>query len=119
MGELKVAAAPVAVTALGANSDAWWDWMARGVRSTGSGVDGPVRRKFVSWPMKLQYPEGRINALRSAARLIAAMPTDQVARQVTRLAGHLGLDHELVTEAVAAAIPDAVSSRGSRSRTGG
>jgi DNA primase len=59
-------------------------------------IDSEVDR----WSRWLPYVEGQINALRAAARLIAAMPPSQVARQVARLASRLDLDHALVTKAV-------------------
>lgn len=59
-------------------------------------VDGEVGK----WDRWLAYAEGQINAMRAAAWLIAAMPPAHVGRQVARLAGRLGLDHALVTEAV-------------------
>lgn len=63
-------------------------------------VDEDVHR----WARWLEFPEGQINALRSAAHLIAVMPPSQVARQVARLADRLGLDSALVTGAVADAV---------------
>lgn len=63
-------------------------------------VDEDIRR----WARWLDHPEGQINALRSAARLIATMPTSQVGRQVARLAERLSLDYALVTDAVTSAV---------------
>jgi DNA primase len=56
------------------------------------------------WTRSLQFAEVQVSALRAIAPTIAAMPPSDVARQVTRLAAHLGLDHALVTEAVAEAV---------------
>lgn len=67
-------------------------------------ADLVVDEDVCRWARWLEFPEGRINAMRSAARLIAAMPPSQVARQVARLAKHLSLDHALVTEAATEAL---------------
>ena len=56
------------------------------------------------WTSWLCFAEGRFNALRASAPLIAAMPPSDVARQVGRLAGRLDLDHATVTEAVTDAL---------------
>jgi DNA primase len=48
--------------------------------------------------------EQRVAAARAAARLIAALPADQAARQVARVAERLDLPPALVTEALVAAI---------------
>jgi DNA primase catalytic core len=71
-------------------------------------ADLVIDQDVTRWARWLDYPEGQINALRSAARLIAAMPPSHVARQVARLSERLGLDHAMVTEAVADALPDAL-----------
>lgn len=59
-----------------------------------------------NWQRWLSYPEGQIGALRAAARLIATMQPPDVARQVTRLADWLALDHATVTTAVTDALTD-------------
>jgi DNA primase len=68
-------------------------------------VDAEVDR----WGRWLHHAEGQINALRAAAPLIAAMRSSEVARQVARLAGRLGLDHSAVTEAVTDALPEVIA----------
>jgi DNA primase len=70
-------------------------------------IDGEVDR----WDQWLSYAEGQINALRAAACLIAAMPPSHVARQVTRVASRLDLDHALVTEAVMNALTELSTGR--------
>jgi DNA primase catalytic core len=65
-------------------------------------IDSEVDR----WDRWLPYAEGKINALRAAARLIAAMPSSHVARQVVRLASRLDLGHALVTEALTDALTE-------------
>jgi DNA primase len=65
-------------------------------------IDAEIGR----WSRWLRYPEGQVNALHGAAPLIAAMPPPDVARQVARLAGRLGLDHATVTTAVTNALRD-------------
>ena len=60
------------------------------------------------WSRWLPYADGRINALRAAAPVVAAMPPAHVARQVARLADRLALDHATVTDAVTAAVPDVI-----------
>ncbi len=71
-------------------------------------ADLVIDEDITRWARWLDYPEGQINALHSAARLIAAMPPSHVARQVARLSERLGLNHAMVTEAVADALPDAL-----------
>lgn len=56
------------------------------------------------WERWLRYPEGQINAMHAAARLIAAMPPSHVARQVARVADRLSLQHALITRAVSDAL---------------
>ncbi|GAA1276855.1 hypothetical protein Psi02_00060 [Planotetraspora silvatica] len=57
------------------------------------------------WQQSLQYAEGRLGALRSAGKAIAAMPPHDVPRQVARVAAQLNFDHAMVT----ATTVDAVS----------
>jgi DNA primase len=71
-------------------------------------ADLVIDEDLTRWARWLDYPEGQINALRSATRLIAAMASSHVARQVTRLSERLGLSHATVTEAVTDALPDAL-----------
>ncbi|GLX02648.1 DNA primase [Microtetraspora sp. NBRC 16547] len=59
------------------------------------------------WQRSLEYAEGRVGALHSAGTAIAAMAPHDVARQIARVAAHLGFDHATVTEAVT----DCVTSR--------
>ncbi|WP_433496811.1 toprim domain-containing protein [Sphaerimonospora sp. CA-214678] len=59
------------------------------------------------WQRSLQYPEGRIGALRAAGAAIAAMAPHDVARQVARVAAWLNFDHATVTETTA----DSVTAR--------
>lgn len=70
------------------------------------------------WAPSLRYPEGQIGALRAAAPLIAALPPAHVARQVTRLAALLRMDHATVTEAVTDALTHLVASDERRTRRG-
>jgi DNA primase len=69
-------------------------------------ADLVIDAEIDGWSRWLRYAEGRINALRGAAPLVAAMPSAHVARQVARLADRLGLDHATVTAAVADALQD-------------
>jgi DNA primase len=75
-------------------------------------IDAEIGR----WRQWLNHPEGRISALRAAAPLIAAMPPDQVARQVACLADRLGLDHPAVTEAVTDALTGIIAGQRTTSR---
>jgi len=52
----------------------------------------------------LEFLDGKFAALHAAAPLVAGLPSGQVARQVARLAGRLGLDYAEVTEAVTGAL---------------
>jgi DNA primase len=65
-------------------------------------VDSEVDR----WNRWLPYAEGQINALRAAARLIAAMPPSHVASQAARLTSRLDLDHGRVTQAITDALTE-------------
>lgn len=65
-------------------------------------VDAEVDR----WNRWLDHAEGQINALRAAARLIAAMPPAHIGRQSARLARRLGLPCPTVTEAITSALHD-------------
>jgi DNA primase len=56
---------------------------------------------FERW---LAFPDGTFAALNAAAPLVAGLPSGQVARQVARLAGRLGLSYAEVTDAVTAAL---------------
>jgi DNA primase len=56
---------------------------------------------FERW---LEFLDGKFAALHAAAPLVAGLPSDQVARQVARLAGRLGLNYAEVTEAVTGAL---------------
>jgi DNA primase catalytic core len=67
-------------------------------------IDAEIQR----WSRWLHYPEGRVNALRAAAHAVAAMPTDQVARQAARLSTQLGLSHQTVTMAITEVLPDVI-----------
>jgi DNA primase len=59
------------------------------------------------WRQSLDYAEGRHNALRAAGKAIAAMPPQDVPRQVARVAARLNFDYAMVTETTV----DAVSAR--------
>jgi len=52
----------------------------------------------------LVFPDGKFAALHAAAPLIAGLPPGQVARQVARVAGQLGLSYAEVTDAVTGAL---------------
>ena len=64
------------------------------------------------WRRWLRHAEGRINALRAAAPLVAAMPPEYVARQVARLAERLDLEYAIVTGAVTDALPQVIANAG-------
>ncbi len=64
------------------------------------------------WRRWLRHAEGRINALRAAAPLVAAMPPEHVARQVARLAERLDLEYAIVTGAVTDALPQVIANAG-------
>jgi DNA primase len=68
-------------------------------------IDAEVDR----WSQWLRHPGGQIRALRAAAPVIAAMPPAHVARHVARLAGRIGLDHAIVTEAVTDALTELIA----------
>jgi DNA primase len=70
-------------------------------------ADLVVDERVERWSGSLQFVDGRVNALHSAARVVAALPPEQIARQIARIAERLAFDHLAVTEAVleAAAAP--------------
>jgi DNA primase len=68
-------------------------------------IDGELEK----WNRWLDHAEGRINAMRAAAPLIAAMPPDHVGRQIARLAEQLDLDYATVTCAVTEALPAVIA----------
>jgi DNA primase len=68
-------------------------------------ADLVIDSEFDRWANWLRFAEGQVNALRATARLIAAMPSSHVGRQVSRVAIRLGMDHAAVTNAVLDALP--------------
>jgi DNA primase len=81
------------------------------VRRTRPLADLVIDTEVSKWNRWLRHPEGQVSALRAAAPLIAAMPPGHVARQVTRLASRLRLDHATVTTAVTDALPHVLAAR--------
>jgi DNA primase len=71
-------------------------------------ADLVVDAELDRWSRWLPHAEGRINALRAAAPLVAAMPPGHVGRQVARLADRLELSYATVTEAVTDALPGVI-----------
>jgi DNA primase len=71
-------------------------------------ADLAIEAEVARWDRWLQHIEGQFHALRAAAPLIAALPPEQVGRQITRLARRLGLDYPTVTEAVTDALTELV-----------
>ena len=71
-------------------------------------ADLVIDEELEKWSRWLQYADGRFNALRAAAPIVAALAPTDVARQVARLSDRLGLDHATVTDAVTSAIPEVV-----------
>ena len=59
-----------------------------------------VDEHLTRWAGRLTTVEGQVGAAREVARLIAAMPAEQIGDQVLRVAGRLGLDPGDVTRAV-------------------
>jgi DNA primase len=72
-------------------------------------ADLVIDAELEKWSRWLDHAEGRINAMRAAAPLIAAMPPDHVGRQVARLAERLDLDYATVTCAVTDALPGVIA----------
>jgi DNA primase len=75
-------------------------------------ADLVIDAELEKWSRWLDHAEGRINAMRAAAPLIAAMPPEHVARQVARLADRLELDYATVTGAVTDALPGVIARMG-------
>jgi DNA primase len=73
-------------------------------------ADLVIDAELEKWSRWLEHAEGRINAMRAAAPLIAAMPPDHVGRQIARLAERLDLDYATVTCAVTDALPAVIAS---------
>ncbi len=63
-----------------------------------------VDEQLTRWAGRLTTVEGQVGAARDAARLIAAMPAEQIGGQVLRVAGRLGLDPSEMTRAVTEAM---------------
>jgi DNA primase catalytic core len=63
-----------------------------------------VDARLAAFDRWLEFTDGTFAALRAVAPVIAGLPPGQVARQVARTAGRLGLSHAEVTAAVIAAI---------------
>jgi len=63
-----------------------------------------VDEHLARWAGRLATVEGQVGAAREAARLIAAMPAEQIGGQVLRVASRLGLDHGEMTRAVTEAM---------------
>jgi DNA primase len=63
------------------------------------------------WDRWLPFAEGKLNALRAVAPIVAGMAPGQVPQQVARLAQVLGLDHATVTRAVTEALPEVIRHR--------
>jgi DNA primase catalytic core len=72
-------------------------------------ADLVVDAELDRWSRWLPHAEGRINALRAAAPLIAAMPPGHVGRQIARLADRLELSYATVTEAITDALPGVIA----------
>jgi DNA primase len=72
-------------------------------------ADLVVDAELDRWSRWLPHAEGRINALRAAAPLVAAMPPGHVGRQVARLADRLELSYATVTEVVTDALPGVIA----------
>ncbi len=63
-----------------------------------------VDEHLARWAGRLTTVEGQVGAAREVARLIAAMPAEQIGGQVLRVAGRFGLDPGDVTRAVTEAM---------------
>ncbi len=59
-----------------------------------------VDERLAAWAGRLDWPEGRVGAVRDTAPLLAALPPEHVGPQVARLADRLGLDPATITAAV-------------------
>ncbi|MGH3158685.1 MAG: toprim domain-containing protein [Streptosporangiaceae bacterium] len=67
-------------------------------------ADLVIDANIARWDRWLEFIQGRFNALRSTAPLIAQMPPEEIGRQVARVAQRLNLEHSEVTSAVTDAI---------------
>jgi hypothetical protein len=63
-----------------------------------------VDARLAAFGRWLEFADGAFAALRAVAPVIAGLPPAQVARQVARTAGRLGLSYAEVTEAVTSAL---------------
>jgi DNA primase len=81
-------------------------------------ADVAIEAQIARWSRWLDHVEGKMNALRAAAPVIAALPPAQVGRQVVRLAYRLRLDHPTVTEAVTDALTDIIEAGNYRTSRG-
>ncbi len=76
-------------------------------------ADLVIDSEFDRWADWLRFAEGQVNALRSTAALIAAMPPGHVGRQVSRVATRLDMAHATVTHAVTDALTERHQTPGS------
>ena len=78
--------------------------LARLLDASGPLADLVVDAKLAGFDQWLGFTDGKFLALHAVAPLVAGLPPTQVARQVARIADHLGLGHAEVTGAVTAAL---------------
>jgi DNA primase len=79
--------------------------------ASGPLADLVVDNKLAGFDQWLDFTDGKFLALRAVAPLVADLPPAQVARQVARVADHLGLSYAEVTRAVTAALDLLFTSR--------
>ena len=72
--------------------------------ASGPLADLVVDDKLAGFDQWLGFTDGKFLALRAVAPLVAGLPPAQVARQVARVADHIGLSYAEVTRAVTAAL---------------
>jgi DNA primase catalytic core len=69
-----------------------------------------IEAEVARWRHVLDHIDGQVGAVRAVAPLVARLPRTQVASEVTWLADHVGLDHDLVTSVVVDAITTCATS---------
>jgi len=79
-------------------------------------ADLVVDERLARWTGRLHWAEGQIGAARDAAGLIATFPSEQVGRQVLRVARQLGLEPAELTSAVVDAVSRDADAPGRLSR---
>lgn len=73
--------------------------------------------ELLRWDRVLDHISGQVNAVRAVAPLVARLPAGRVAAEVARLARRVGLEEQVVSREVVAAVGSRRQSRATRRRS--